>query len=273
MSTIDAAIIKALVEHVGGDSSCIPDGTIGGKTYTAGEGISIANDQISVEYDANTMEIKNGALAAKTQLTTGDGLTTSNGKIIANLDTNTMQMNSGKISAKTQLAAGNGISIASGKVNVNYDSDTMELKDGKLGVSKKLALTSAGARPEYTYSKIGTNQLCIAQSTPGLIPIASFIRVHNENNVHTWVVVEKITSSNNYKIVNTRLGTIEVLTWDSTKSYYTCSVLKHDLDITEEYGLFIRGMAQAANPNATEVVSGAEYWAMINYIITKLSSA
>ena len=30
MSTIDAAIIKALVEHIGGDSSTIPDGTIGG---------------------------------------------------------------------------------------------------------------------------------------------------------------------------------------------------------------------------------------------------
>ena len=30
MSTIDAAIIKALVEHIGADSSTIPDGTIGG---------------------------------------------------------------------------------------------------------------------------------------------------------------------------------------------------------------------------------------------------
>ena len=30
MSTIDAAIIKALVEHIGGDSSTIPDGIIGG---------------------------------------------------------------------------------------------------------------------------------------------------------------------------------------------------------------------------------------------------
>ena len=48
MSTIDAAIIKALVEHVGGDSSGIPDGTIGGKTYTAGDGIDITNDAISV---------------------------------------------------------------------------------------------------------------------------------------------------------------------------------------------------------------------------------
>ena len=36
MSSIDAAIIKALVEHIGGDSSGIPDGAIGGgggRTY------------------------------------------------------------------------------------------------------------------------------------------------------------------------------------------------------------------------------------------------
>ena len=47
MSTIDAAIIKALVEHVGGDSSGIPDGTIGGgTTYTAGAGIEISDENV-----------------------------------------------------------------------------------------------------------------------------------------------------------------------------------------------------------------------------------
>ena len=34
MSSIDAAIIKALVEHIGGDSSGIPDGPIGGSSST-----------------------------------------------------------------------------------------------------------------------------------------------------------------------------------------------------------------------------------------------
>ena len=50
-TTIDAAIIKALVDHIGGDSSGIPDGTIGGggPKYTHGDGISIdANGKISV---------------------------------------------------------------------------------------------------------------------------------------------------------------------------------------------------------------------------------
>lgn len=65
-TTIDAAIIKALVEHVGGDSSGIPDGTIGGgKTYTAGDGIDIKNDAISVKYDEDTMELKDGKISAK----------------------------------------------------------------------------------------------------------------------------------------------------------------------------------------------------------------
>ena len=36
-TTIDAAIIKALVEHIGGDSSGIPDGTIGGSSTVADE--------------------------------------------------------------------------------------------------------------------------------------------------------------------------------------------------------------------------------------------
>ena len=39
MSTIDAAIIKALVEHIGGDSSGIPDGTIGGG---GGSGVDVS---------------------------------------------------------------------------------------------------------------------------------------------------------------------------------------------------------------------------------------
>ena len=65
MSTIDAAIIKALVEHVDGDSSGIPDGVIGGKTYTAGDAIDLTNDKISVKYDSTTMQLKDGKLAAK----------------------------------------------------------------------------------------------------------------------------------------------------------------------------------------------------------------
>ena len=65
MSTIDAAIIKALVEHVGGDSSG-PDSTIaGGKTYTAGDGIDITNDAISVKYDEDTMQLADGKLSVK----------------------------------------------------------------------------------------------------------------------------------------------------------------------------------------------------------------
>ena len=104
MSTIDAAIIKALVEHVGGDSSTIPDGTIGGgKTYTEGDGINIVNDKISVEYDTNTMELKNGALAAKTQLTAGDGISISNGKANVRFNTNTMELVNGALKVGFKL--------------------------------------------------------------------------------------------------------------------------------------------------------------------------
>ena len=64
MSCIDAAIIKALVEHIGGNPDDVPVGE-GGKTYTAGDGISIVNDKIGVNIDTSTMELKDGKLAVK----------------------------------------------------------------------------------------------------------------------------------------------------------------------------------------------------------------
>ena len=270
-TTIDAAIIKALVDHVGGDSSSIPDGVIGsGKTYTEGDGINIVNDQISVEYDANTMELKDGKLAAKNQITVGDGLTTSNGKIVANLDTNTMQMSSGKISAKTQLSAGNGISIASGKVNVNYDTDTMELKDGKLGVSTKLALTSAGYRAALNYTST-MGSISIPMNTPGQIPLGSFIVTNDNGTKRTHIVVHKYTDSNNYDTINTTNGNSVMMIWMESEKKYSVTGVNHVGEFTDEYGLFYRGVGQAYM-NATEVVTGVEYQVMINYILSKLSA-
>ena len=70
-TTIDAAIIKALVEHVGGDSSGIPDGTIGGggTTYTAGNGIEISDENVISVADhqhtnLTTLTIKQGLTAS-----------------------------------------------------------------------------------------------------------------------------------------------------------------------------------------------------------------
>jgi hypothetical protein len=59
MSTVDAAIINHITN--GGSSG----GGGSGVVYTAGDGISLANNKIAVRYNANTMEIVNGALSAK----------------------------------------------------------------------------------------------------------------------------------------------------------------------------------------------------------------
>ena len=63
-TTIDAAIIKALVEHVGGDSSGIPDGTIGGggATYTATKPLDITDDVISLKYNNYDFTLSNSEL-------------------------------------------------------------------------------------------------------------------------------------------------------------------------------------------------------------------
>ena len=70
-TTIDAAIIKALVEHVGGDSSGIPDGTIGGggTIYTAGNGIEIS--------DENVISVADHQHTNLTTLTINQGLTSN----------------------------------------------------------------------------------------------------------------------------------------------------------------------------------------------------
>ena len=120
MSTIDAAIIKALVEHVGGDSSGGTDGTIGGnsaatppgsggKTYTAGDAIDLTDSKISVKYDSATMQLVDGKISALPQ-SGGSGVV---------------------------LSAGDAINIADNKIGVKYDESTMELKDGKLAAKCK----------------------------------------------------------------------------------------------------------------------------------------
>ena len=76
MSTVDAAIINYITNGSSGG------GGGSGVVYTAGDAINIANNQISVQYDTSTMELKNGKLSAKstssgggsTQILAGSGL-------------------------------------------------------------------------------------------------------------------------------------------------------------------------------------------------------
>ena len=67
MSTVDAAIINHITN--GGSSG----GGGSGVSYTAGDAISLANNQISVQYDSNTMELINGKLSAKSGSSGGGG--------------------------------------------------------------------------------------------------------------------------------------------------------------------------------------------------------
>ena len=65
MSCIDAAIIKALVEHIGLNPDEIPaGGTHESVIYNAGEGINVSDDNtISVKYDTDSLQLKDGKLA------------------------------------------------------------------------------------------------------------------------------------------------------------------------------------------------------------------
>ena len=68
MSTVDAAIINHITN--GGGSG---GGGGSGVVYTAGDGISLANNKIAVRYNANTMEVVNGVLSAKVSSSGGGG--------------------------------------------------------------------------------------------------------------------------------------------------------------------------------------------------------
>ena len=60
MSCIDAAIIKALVEHIGLNPDEIPaGGTHESVIYNAGEGINVSDDKtISVNYDTDSRVVR-----------------------------------------------------------------------------------------------------------------------------------------------------------------------------------------------------------------------
>ena len=72
MSTVDAAIIN-YITNGGGSGGGGSGGGGTGVVYTAGDGISLANNKIAVRYNANTMEIVNGVLSAKVSSSGGGG--------------------------------------------------------------------------------------------------------------------------------------------------------------------------------------------------------
>ena len=200
-TTIDAAIIKALVEHVGGDSSGIPNGTIGGKTYTAGDGIDITDDAISVKYDENSMEIKDGKLAAKG----GDS-----------------------------------------------------------------SLTKAPYRPTVNYSISTSKAMYFAgKDTLNNVPIGSYIITQVNNKTNKWIIVDKV-SEVSYALLTPSGGGTTFLSYNDSTDQWTCTSLVHQGEITDEYGLFIRGQAQTDGP--TEVVPADEYSRVIGYIFKVLST-
>ena len=159
-TTIDAAIIKALVEHVGGDSSNIGNGVIGGKTYTAGDAIDLSNDKISVKYDTNTMELKNGALASK-----GGAIYT----------------------------AGKGISIGEDNVlNVNYDTTFFKSSDGVL-TTKRYTITNYNASmkdSQYFAINDTSNQIVFQNLAREDIIGYALILKHTSNGSRTCICVD-----------------------------------------------------------------------------------
>ena len=247
-------------------------------TFSTGNGIEITNNTIGVKYDGNTMELKDGKISAKTQLTAGNGIEISNDVIGVKYDGNTMELKDGKISAKTQLTAGNGIEISNDVIGVKYDGNTMELKDGKLAVKASdngLPLTTDSYRANLKYRLI-SGSLAIPAETPGQIPIGSIIKTYYAGiGKSTYIITGTFLSKNgitDYYFRNILGGGDKMLIYVEGSKEYQCLTLFHSGDITEEYGLFYRGFGQLSTPNVIEVVPALEYYTMINALNNRITA-
>ena len=212
-------------------------------TFSTGNGIEITNNTIGVKYDGNTMELKDG-----------------------------------KISAKTQLTAGNGIEISNDVIGVKYDGNTMELKDGKLAVKASdngLPLTTDSYRANLKYRLI-SGSLAIPAETPGQIPIGSIIKTYYAGiGKSTYIITGTFLSKNgitDYYFRNILGGGDKMLIYVEGSKEYQCLTLFHSGDITEEYGLFYRGFGQLSTPNVIEVVPALEYYTMINALNNRITA-
>ena len=201
MSTVDAAIINYITN--GGSSG---GGGGSGVVYTAGDGISIANNQIGVKYNANTMEIVNGALSAKVGSSGGGG-------------------------GSTQILAGDGLRFdTSNTIHVNYDPATMTIENGKL----KALVFSGGNVPtedvltRATFSQRGTFSGNLYTVTLGsdtnTFVSGNVLRLqHKSNEIHSFVIV-RFGSISTSKDVNTYLVNT------STKQAYPVSIYQNGAD-------------------------------------------
>ena len=122
MTAIDAAIIKALVEHIGGKPDSIPDGTIGGgggATYTAVEPMYISNDnKISLGYSPTTFKTIDVYGSKMLDLVTPSGLHTP----FMNLE--------GTASSFITYAGGNSYATINPQIPLK-NGDMIKLKDAK----------------------------------------------------------------------------------------------------------------------------------------------
>ena len=145
MSTIDAAIIKALVEHIGGNPDSIPDGTSGGgggATYTAVEPMYISNDnKISLYYSPTTFKTIDVSGSKMLDLITPSGLYTP----FMNLE--------GTASSFITCAGGNSYATINPQIPLK-NGDMIKLKDARNGMICIFIVSEVVANLEYTFTCI-----------------------------------------------------------------------------------------------------------------------
>ena len=139
----------------------------GGKTYSEGAGISIQNDKISVaynvetlttdecggitvNYDPDTLKIKNGKLSAQTSVNAGNGLVKKGDALQVRVGTGL------GVAEEVYVNLGKGLATDNlNKVNVNLDEQTLTTDSSGKVIVKKEGLIGNGLKQEY--SKLAVN--------------------------------------------------------------------------------------------------------------------
>lgn len=127
----------------------------GSAEYTAGDGISIQNDVISVKVDGETVTVNGeGELQAAggVAYTAGDGISIQNDEVSVKVDGSTVTVNAdGELQASdTTYTAGNGIDIQNDEISVKMDGSTITLNG-----SGELSAIIPEELPGYTSSDDG----------------------------------------------------------------------------------------------------------------------
>ena len=157
------------------------------------------------------------------------------------------------------------------KISLAVNSDDFTVADGKLKLKGTAIVSTRGLRLPCECTKSGNKLEFKPLEDGSKIPVGTVIIVKNQNGLEQhWVVVKQDTSANaTYPTLTVVSGMMTAaIPYVAAGGCYTSANLLHYGDITDEYGLFYRGLGQGPNH---QVATSDELWGILTYVLSKLA--